>query len=255
MGEENSAPERPSFYAVIPADVRYNKALPPRAILLYGEISALCNSRGYCDARNAYFAKNFQVSKNTISDLIGQLEAAGYIHTEILRNEKNVVEQRRIWLNAQFATGASVSANDGSTPIPKNRDTSPEKSGYPIPKNREENITSINNITPIAPKKKNAESEEVLTLLKTYAGGDTELLDALMAFDEKRCTVMHSPIGTARSVKILTNKLNAYSRGDRRAKIALLEEATEKNWKSVFQHDEKPAARKAPDNGEGVPDW
>lgn len=225
MTDENKPPERPSFYAVIPAQVRYDKSLPPRAILLYGEISALCNCHGYCDARNAYFAKWFQVSKNTISDLIGQLEAAGYIRTEVLRNEKNAVDVRRIWINAQFAIGADVSASGAQTPIPKNRDTSPEKSGDPIPKNREENNTSINNKYPIAPK-------DVLETLSAYAGQDKALEKAIMDFAKNR-HALRKTMSTVRTAELLTAKLDKFSGGDRRMKISMLEEATEKNWMSV----------------------
>lgn len=74
--------ERPNYYAIIPADVRYDKDLTDKAKLLYGEISALSNKNGYCFASNKYFAELYQVDKTTISRLLKQLEDKGYIKKE-----------------------------------------------------------------------------------------------------------------------------------------------------------------------------
>lgn len=75
-----------SYYAIIPANVRYDENLTPNAKLLYGEITALCNERGYCWASNSYFAKLYKVSNTSISLWIKQLKDNGYI--EVQQNYK-----------------------------------------------------------------------------------------------------------------------------------------------------------------------
>ncbi|MGM0183455.1 hypothetical protein IGK74_002420 [Enterococcus sp. AZ150] len=76
-----------SFYAIIPANVRYDTDLIPSAKLLYGEITALCNERGYCWASNDYFSKQYGVSKPTIQNWLKSLEDKGYIFREVKYKE------------------------------------------------------------------------------------------------------------------------------------------------------------------------
>ena len=47
--------EKPNYYAILPAEVRYCKELSPMERLLYAEITCLCNHKGYCWATNNYF--------------------------------------------------------------------------------------------------------------------------------------------------------------------------------------------------------
>lgn len=76
-----------SYYAIIPATVRYDKRLKLLSRMLYGEISALCNEKGYCWANNRYFAELYDVSITTISSCINQLKEFGYIDIEIIYKE------------------------------------------------------------------------------------------------------------------------------------------------------------------------
>lgn len=80
---DNKQLER-SYYAIIPANVRYDKDLTPNAKLLYGEITALCNEKGHCWATNDYFSNLYGVSKTSISKWINSLVKKGYVSSEIV---------------------------------------------------------------------------------------------------------------------------------------------------------------------------
>lgn len=73
----------PTFYAIIPANVRYCKGLKANAKLLYGEITALCNKDGFCWAENSYFAQLYEVSEETISRWISDLKRFGFIFISV----------------------------------------------------------------------------------------------------------------------------------------------------------------------------
>jgi hypothetical protein len=89
----------PNYYAIIPANVRYDTRLIPSAKLLYSEITALCNKEGYCWASNNYFAKLYGVSIKTVSGWVAQLTEFGYTTTELIYKENSKqVENRYIRL-------------------------------------------------------------------------------------------------------------------------------------------------------------
>lgn len=73
-----------SYYAILPANVRYDDKIPANAKLLYGEITALCNEKGYCWATNNYFSNLYKVSPTSISKWISSLEKEGYIKRDII---------------------------------------------------------------------------------------------------------------------------------------------------------------------------
>ena len=70
---------KPNYYAIIPAEVRYNKKLTPNAKLLYAEITALCNMNGKCTASTEYFCRLYEVSRVSIQKWLKILEDNDYI--------------------------------------------------------------------------------------------------------------------------------------------------------------------------------
>lgn len=147
----NEAP-KPSYWAVLPAKVRYDTGLRPNAKLLYAEITALANASGYCYAKNEYLAGLFSISGRTVSDLISSLSSHGYVAVEIIRDEKNQIVERRIYVDKpvipsedEHGTAQDPIAENSDTPIADFGDT-------PIAENGAENNININNIPPIVPQ-------------------------------------------------------------------------------------------------------
>ena len=134
--------EKPSYYAIIPASVRYDKRLKPAERLLYAEISALTNKYGYCNASNGYFADLYEVGKTTVSHWIAKLINYGYLHVDTIMDGKQIIE-RRLYLSDQNATPIAQKSN---TPIAQKSNTPiAQKSNTPIAQKSKGNNTSINN--------------------------------------------------------------------------------------------------------------
>lgn len=124
---------KPSFYAVLPASVRYDEKLGSSEKLFYAEITAMSEKEGYCWASNSYFSELYGVSKNTITRWVTNLKERGHIVVNIIRDGKEI-KRREIY------------------PIQKIDDTYPQKSkggtnknlGRGTHKNGEENTTRFN---------------------------------------------------------------------------------------------------------------
>lgn len=114
--------EQKSYYAIIPANIRYDEEIPANAKLLYGEITALCNDRGYCWASNDYFANLYKVSKKSISNWINSLIKKNYIYSQMIyRENSKQIQYRMLKLN--------------NTPIEENVNTYGKNLPYPIEEN------------------------------------------------------------------------------------------------------------------------
>lgn len=89
--------QKPSYYAIIPAYVRYAD-IEPNAKLLYGEITALCESEGYCWATNEYFADLYNVKIRVVQNWLKSLKQIGAIKIDSPSNLQ-ADSQRKIWLS------------------------------------------------------------------------------------------------------------------------------------------------------------
>lgn len=119
---------RPGYYAIIPADVRYDDRIPANAKLLYGEVSALIGASGFCYASNQYFARIYGMSVDSISRLFKKLEDNGYIKREIEKDRSGQVVRRKIYLSVSVP---QIQSPDffTDTPLQKNREGTCKKDG------------------------------------------------------------------------------------------------------------------------------
>ena len=117
-GAKSQAPdeqkERPGYWAVLPAAVRYDPELSSSAKLLYAEISALTGETGYCFATNAYFERLYSITERTVIRLIRELAARGFVRIEDASGGKT---QRRLYAGINPLAGTPD--KNVSTPLTK----------------------------------------------------------------------------------------------------------------------------------------
>ena len=78
--------DRPSYWGILPASVRYDDRLTPAAKVLYTELTALTNASGECWASNRYFAALYGVNQTTVSEWVRALVVSGHVTPEYRRN-------------------------------------------------------------------------------------------------------------------------------------------------------------------------
>ena len=132
-----------NYYAVIPADVRYDKRLKPLARLLYGEITALCNEKGYCWASNSYFAELYEVSDITISRYISELKEYGYIKCIYDKTQENI-DKRKIYIIPSYQNGQDGLNKNDNTVLTKQSIPSYQNGQDGINRNDKHNNTDNN---------------------------------------------------------------------------------------------------------------
>lgn len=200
--EEKIEENKKSYYAIIPANVRYDKRLTPNAKLLYGEITALCNEKGFCWATNGYFTKLYGVSKQSVSSWVKSLADAGYIKVDIERDPNTKEILHRYIRIIEY-------------PIKENLNT-------PIKENLKENNTNKNNTN----NKKVSVKSEIEKI------EEPKLREAVENFVQMRKEIK-SPI-TANGLKLAMSKLKHMS-SSLDGQVAILNQSTMNSWKGLFE--------------------
>ena len=181
--------------------------------ILYTEITALANSKGYCYATNSYFANLYDVHKNTAGTWINKLEKLGYIKSKIIyeTGTKNVKE-RRLYI--------ITSIN--------------EKIDTPINKKIEDNNTRYNNTRynnkKINKKEINKEKVEIESVYKSK-----EFKKTFYNFVDMRYEIKKIP--TKIAIKMIIKKLEKV--GNEELAIQMLERSIINSWQDVYEIQER----------------
>ncbi len=247
---------RPSYYAVIPATVRYDDELSMGARMLYGELTALSNDKGYCWATNSYFSKLYRVGKSTISRWISELESNCYIRLHYSK-ENDSFNKRYIYITDKLTiiNGISIQPKDDNLirdrepfGISKNSTTLFQKNGEGIPKMDEgyskkskENSTTNNTVNIVSKKEETTEIslKTFNQILEEYTDNQelqTELKNHLKVRKLKKGAL------TDRALELSLKKLDELTSSDSE-KIEIVQRSIQNGWIGFFELPSKKASK------------
>ena len=220
MEEKNT----PNYFGILPANVRYDKKLKPMEKILYTEITALANSKGYCYATNSYFANLYDVHKNTAGTWINNLEKLGYIKSRIIyeTGTKNVKE-RQLFIVTPINEKIDTYQQKDCDPINEKIDT-------PINEKIEDNNTRYNNTRYNNKKINKKEKVEIESVYKSK-----EFKKAFSDFLEMR-KLIKKP-ATDKAIEMIIKKLEKV--GNEELAIQMLERSIINSWQDVFEIKER----------------
>lgn len=128
--------EKPSYFSILTANVRYDERLSANEKILFSEITALSGKYGYCTARNGYFSKLYNVSDRSITRWIKHLKELEYLkYVPIYKEGSKEVVERRLYALA-----------DPKFPIDRNILGGRQKCLQGVDTDVEDNNININNI-------------------------------------------------------------------------------------------------------------
>lgn len=213
-----------SYYAVIPASVRYDKALPPAAKLLYGEITALCNQSGLCWAENSYFSELYEVSIRTVQSWINALLEKGYIYRNIQYAEDGKTVLRRC---------LSIVSPENTTQC-RNFHEGNERNAAGVMKKNASIILQPNTTTNITgnnpPKSPTKSKQSAFEAMVVEAELPDDVRGAMRKWLEyKKCS--YQEMGFKTLLAIVQKKVDAYGA---EAVVELVDECIANSWKGLI---------------------
>ncbi|MGE9857040.1 helix-turn-helix domain-containing protein [Limosilactobacillus reuteri] len=248
--------QHPSYYTNIPAFVRYDEELlrKPKSILLYGEIVALSNQKGYCWASNSYFAERLRVSGRMIQDYLDILVTKGYVARKLIYKPHSKQVDKRI---------LSIASRPGEADFMRGDEmdfTRPGEADFA------ENITSINTTS----KNKvlsdaQHSTQDVFTLWQDNWGWPNGIAtqDLTEWINEFGADLVHHAITFALRRNITSKGADRYlaktfERYDQKS-IRTVEQAKQSEQQHQQQmsreYQQKSGSRKRQPINEGLPEW
>lgn len=138
--------EKPNYFAIIPANIRYDKDLKPNEKLLYSEITALTNKEGYCWATNKYFADLYNKTPETISRWISHLASKNYLKIKYKKSNQRVLTIKSIGIDKNVKGGMTKMSNiiiNNNNKYNIKENNKKKKSFLPSEKRKDLDLTNI----------------------------------------------------------------------------------------------------------------
>lgn len=121
-------------WCLIPPFIMCRDDLSHSQKILYGRIQGLVNNLGYCFATNHWLGNQACLKKETVSSLLSDLQNKQLLQIDVIRDERNRVVERRIFLMPQIHPPGNPGGGLKKDTSPKKIGDSPKKIGYPLPK-------------------------------------------------------------------------------------------------------------------------
>ena len=206
--------DKPNYYSILPATVRYDHELTDKSKLIYSEITSLANKTGECWANNEYFMDLFEISESTINRIIRQLKKKEYIDvTYIFKENSKEIDKRMISIIGGV----------------KNDTTSCQNWLPGGVKNDGDNNKYINNKRKEIYKEK---KELFINILKesNLSENMKSSLTTWLDYKEDRNDLYKSEVGFRKLITIINNQLKEHSEEDL---INLIDESIANNYKGI----------------------